>query len=113
DYEAPVIDLAATPIRVERRRVNGAVQHHVIGIVWGGSKPVSKLEIRFNVREAWKPLEICPPPSSTRAWSLWSYRWTPTEAGIYNIALRCPAPSVRTRRLDMFFYTRRVRIDAV
>ncbi len=112
DYEAPVIDLAATPIRVERRRVNGAVQHHVIGIVWGGTTPVSRLEIRFNVREAWKTLEICPPPTTTRAWSLWRYQWTPTEAGIYNIALRCPDPSVRTRRLDLFFYTRRVRIDA-
>lgn len=111
DYEAPAIDLAATPIRVERRRVNGAIQHHLIGIVWGGTAPVSRLEIRFNVRDAWKPLEICPPPTTTRAWSLWHYRWTPTEPGIYNIALRCPDPSVRTRRLDLFFYTRRVRVE--
>jgi DMSO/TMAO reductase YedYZ molybdopterin-dependent catalytic subunit len=113
DYEAPVIDLAATPIRVERRRVNGAIQHHVIGIVWGGATPVSTLEIRFNVRDAWKPLDLCPPPTSTRAWSLWTHRWTPTEPGIYNIALRCPDPTIRTRRLDLFFYARRVRIDDV
>ncbi|MCC7031359.1 MAG: molybdopterin-dependent oxidoreductase [Acidobacteria bacterium] len=113
DYEPPVIDLAAAPIRVERRRVDGALQHHVIGIVWGGSTPVSRLEIRFNVRDPWKPLEICPPPTTTRAWSLWTYRWTPPEPGIYNITLRCPDPSVRTRRLDLFFYARRVRIDEV
>ena len=113
DYEPPVIDLAATPIRLERRRVNGTLEHHVVGIVWGGTKPVSTMEIRFNARDAWKPIDLCPPPTSTRAWSLWTYRWKPTEPGIYNIALRYPDPTIRTRRLDLFFYTRRVRIDEV
>ena len=35
DYEAPAIDVAATPIRVERRRVNGVLAYRVVGIVWG------------------------------------------------------------------------------
>lgn len=113
DYEPPVIDLAATPIRVERRRVNGALEHHVIGIVWGGATPVSRMEIRFNAREAWKAFDLCPKPTSTRAWSLWTYRWKPAEPGNYHIALRCPDPAIRTRRLDLFFYARRVKIDEV
>jgi len=113
DYAAPVIDLAAMPIRVERRRVNGAVVHHVVGIVWGGSTPVSTLEIRFESRGAWQRFDLCPRPTSTRTWSVWSYPWTPPGPGTYTIALRYPEPGVRTRRLDMFFYARRVRIDAV
>jgi DMSO/TMAO reductase YedYZ molybdopterin-dependent catalytic subunit len=113
DYQPPVIDLAATPIRVERRRVNGAIEYRIVGIVWGGTTPVSSLQIRFGARDAWKPLDICPRPTSTQAWSLWSYRWKPTEPGVYSIALKCPDPSVRTRRLDLFFYARRVRIDEV
>ena len=113
DYEAPVIDLAATPIRVERRRVNGAITHHVVGIVWGGASPVSALEIRFDSRGAWQRFDVCPRPTTTRTWSVWSYPWSPPEAGTYTIALRCPEPGIRTRRLDMYFYARRVRINAV
>ena len=107
----PVIDVAATPIRVERRLVGGAVEHHVVGIVWGGARPVTTLEIRFGPRDPWRPLDVCPPPTSTRAWALWTYRWTPPAPGSYSISLRCPDPDVRTRRLDLFFYTRRVSIE--
>ena len=113
DYEAPVIDLAATPIRVERRRLNNILYHDIVGVVWGGRTQRRSLEIRFGSRDAWKPLDVCPAPTSTTEWSLWSYRWTPTEPGVYNIAIRSADASVRTRRLDMFFYSRRVRIDGV
>jgi hypothetical protein len=113
DYAPPVIDLAATPIRVERRRVNGAIEYRVIGIVWGGSQPVSELLIRFDSRDSWKPLRVCPPPTTHGMWSLWTYRWKPAEPGTYSISLKAADPSIRTRRLDMFFYTRRVRIDLV
>lgn len=110
DYQAPIIDLAATPIRVERRRLNNAIHYRIVGIVWGGQTPARRLQIRFGSRDAWKPLELCPAPTSNTAWSLWSYRWTPTEPGVYNIALRSADTSIRTRRLDMFFYARRVRV---
>lgn len=113
DYEAPVIDLAAMPIRLERRRVNGRLEHHVVGIVWGGDAPVTRLAIRFGSREPWMPFDVCPAADAPRAWSLWSYRWTPPGPGTYTVALSCPDPAIRTRRLDMFFYTRHVRIDAV
>ena len=52
DYEPPVIDVAATPIRVEKRRVEGRLEYRVVGIVWGGERPVERLAIRFNVGEA-------------------------------------------------------------
>ena len=111
EYEAPVIDLAATPIRVERRRHHDAIHYRIVGIAWGGQAPARALQIRFGSRDAWKPLEVCHPGASNTAWSLWSYRWTPTEPGVYNIAIRSADSSIRTRRLDMFFYARRVRID--
>ncbi len=113
DYAPPLIDLAATPIRVEQRRVNGAIEYRIVGIVWGGSRPVAELLIRFDARDTWKPLPVCPAPGTHAAWSLWTYRWKPTEPGTYSISLKAADPSIRTRRLDMYFYTRRVRIDAV
>jgi DMSO/TMAO reductase YedYZ molybdopterin-dependent catalytic subunit len=112
-YEPPVIDLAATPVRVERWRVNGALEYRVVGIVWGGPRPATSLAIRFGSREPWTSFEVCPAPAAPRAWSLWTYRWNPAEPGVYNISLSSPDRSLRTRRLDMFFYSRRVRVDEV
>jgi len=113
EYEAPVIDSAATPIRVERRLVAGRLEHHVIGIVWGGTHPVDRLRIRFGSRDRGVEFPLCPTPSTHRTWALWTYRWRPTEPGLYDIALSMPDTSVRARRLDLSYYIRRVRIDEV
>jgi DMSO/TMAO reductase YedYZ molybdopterin-dependent catalytic subunit len=113
DYAAPEIDLAATPIRVEQRRVAGRIEYRIVGIVWGGTKPVDRLAIRFTAGEAPQPFTVCPAPKSTEIWSLWEYRWRPTSPGVYSIALRAVDPSIRTRRLDVSYYVRRVVIDAV
>jgi len=110
DYEPPVIDLAATPIRVEQRRVDGRIEYRVVGIVWGGDRPVDRLLIRFNPGEVPQPLAVCPLPLTHRTWSLWEYRWRPASPGTYNIALRAADPSIRTRRLDVSFYVRRIVI---
>ena len=32
--------------------------------------------IRFDSRDAWKTVRVCPAPTSPTAWSLWTYRWT-------------------------------------
>ena len=38
DYEAPAIDTAAMPIRVEQRRVDGRLEYRVVGIVLGRNR---------------------------------------------------------------------------
>ncbi|MGE0122903.1 MAG: molybdopterin-dependent oxidoreductase [Vicinamibacterales bacterium] len=113
DYAAPVIDTAATPIRVEQRRVDGRIEYRVVGIVWGGTRPVDRLVIRFGPRDPGTPFAVCPAPRTHRIWSLWSYRWRPDAPGYYDIGLRVADPSVPTRRLDLSYYVRRVRIDEV
>lgn len=113
DYEAPVIDVAATPIRIERRRIGGHLEYFVIGIVWGGTRPVDRLRIRLGSPAAGVEFPLCPVPSTHRTWSLWSYHWRPAEPGIYDIALTVPDTTVRARRLDLSYYIRRVRIDEV
>jgi DMSO/TMAO reductase YedYZ molybdopterin-dependent catalytic subunit len=112
-YEPPTIDLAATPIRIEKRRLDGRLQYRVVGIVWGGDRPVDRLLIRFSAREQPTPFTICPAPQTHRTWSLWEYRWRPTEPGTYDIVLKAADPTIRTRRLDLSFYIRRVVIDEV
>ncbi len=111
DYFPPEIEVAATPIRVEKRRIRGKMHYRVIGIVWGGHHPVERLAIRFGAGDSPKPLTVCPAPSTHRTWSLWEYDWRPAEPGIYDIALTVADQAVRTRRLDLSFYIRSVRID--
>lgn len=113
DYEDPAIDTAAMPVRVEQWRVGGRIEYRVVGVVWGGERPVDRLVIRFGSRDAGTPFAVCPAPRSHHTWSLWTYRWQPAEPGYYDISLRVADPAVRTRRLDLSFYIRRVSIDEV
>jgi DMSO/TMAO reductase YedYZ molybdopterin-dependent catalytic subunit len=113
DYTPAVIDTAAVPVRVEQWSVGGRIEYRVVGIVWGGEKPTSALAIRFRASAPWMPVEHCPMPASTLSWSLWTHTWRPEEPGRYQIVLKVTDPSIRTRRLDLFYYVRDVTIDAV
>lgn len=115
NYAPPAIDLAATPIRIEKRRLDGRVEYRVVGIVWGGQTAMdrARLMIRFNPSESFKPFTLCPTPTTHRTWSLWEYRWRPTEPGPYSIVLQAASPDIRARRLDLSFYIRRIVIDEV
>ncbi len=113
DFAPAVIDTAAMPIRIEKWIADGHVVYRVIGILWGGSKPTNALAIRFKARDRWVAVDHCPVPDSTRTWSLWTHTWRPPEPGRYEIVLKVTDPSIRTRRLDLFFYVRETVIDEV
>lgn len=113
EYAPPAIDVAATPIRVEQRRVAGRLRYRIVGIIWGGERPASRLRIRFGAGTAPDDVLVCPTPVDTRTWALWDYWWDPAEPGTYDIALSSADTSIRTRRLDLSWYLRRVRIDEV
>jgi DMSO/TMAO reductase YedYZ molybdopterin-dependent catalytic subunit len=113
EFQPAVVDLAAMPIRVEQWIDGERVFYRVIGICWGGSTPTRDLRIRFRANEAWKPVEHSPAPASTTTWSVWSHTWRPEFPGRYQIVLSVGDRTIRTRRLDYFYYTREVEIDRV
>jgi DMSO/TMAO reductase YedYZ molybdopterin-dependent catalytic subunit len=113
DFAPPVIDLAATPVRVELWAINGLVVYRVVGVMWGGAKPTSALTIRFKHGQPFERVQHCPMPQTTTAWTLWSHLWRPESPGRYQIVMGVGDPSIRARRLDLFFYTREVRIDEI
>lgn len=113
DYEPPVIDLAATPIRVEQWQVGGHVVYRVVGIRWGGASRSAPLTIRFRHTEPFVPVESCPATDNPTTWSLWTHTWRPAASGRYQIALSTADRTIRTRRLDLFYYTREVEIDRI
>ena len=107
------IETAAMPVRVEKWRVNGRLEYRITGIIWGGSTPTNALSIRFKSGGPWTRVEHCPLPASTLTWSLWTHTWRPDAPGRYEIVLRVDDSSIRTRRLDLFFYVREISIDEV
>ena len=111
DYERAVIDTAAMPVRVEKWTEGSRVFYRVVGIIWGGATPTDALSIRFKSGTPWVRVEHCPLPESTLTWSLWTHTWKPASPGRYQIVLKVDDPTIRTRRLDIFFYVREVEID--
>lgn len=109
DYQPAVIDPAAMPVRIEKWRAAGQISYRVVGILWGGSGPAKRLEIRFNPEENYVPVQSLR-VTSDAPWMVWSHTWTPSQRGSYLIRLRVADPGVRTRRLDMGFYVREVEI---
>jgi DMSO/TMAO reductase YedYZ molybdopterin-dependent catalytic subunit len=113
DYSPADIQTAATPVRVEKRKTPNGIEYRIVGIVWGGRKPVDGLAIRFAKDQAFTPFSICPAPKTHVMWHLWEYQWKPTAPGIYDIALEVPDPSVPQRRLKSGYYMRQVRIEEI
>jgi DMSO/TMAO reductase YedYZ molybdopterin-dependent catalytic subunit len=111
DYRAPEIQAAAMPVRVEKRRTPAGLHYRVIGIAWGGDGALDRLAIRFGADDHWQPVSLCGPRPRTGLWRLWEFRWLPRSAGLYDIALRVPDPSIPQRRLDSGYYLRQVRIE--
>jgi hypothetical protein len=44
---------------------------------------------------------------------VWSHVWRPDAAGRYRIVMAAADKNIRTRRLDLRYYTREVQIDEV
>jgi DMSO/TMAO reductase YedYZ molybdopterin-dependent catalytic subunit len=113
DYAPADIQTAATPVRVEKRKGPNGLEYRIVGIVWGGARPVSRLAIRFANDQPFTPFEICPTPKTHTMWQLWEYRWKPTAPGTYSISLEVADQSVPQRRLKSGYYMRQVKIDDV
>ena len=113
EYQAAAIDTAAIPVRVEKWAVNGRIEYRIIGILWGGTKPTGALSIRFKAGGPWTKVDHCETPASTLTWSTWTHTWRPVAAGRYDIVLRVDDPTIRTRRLDLFYYVREIDVAEV
>jgi hypothetical protein len=109
DYRPATIDQAAMPIRVEKWVVGGRIKYRIVGILWGGSRPVERLEIRFNPEEDYVQVDDFS-QTTNDPWSFWSHAWTPKTVGTYMIRLRVTDPIVVTKRLDSGYYVRTVEV---
>lgn len=117
EYKPPVIELAATPVRVEQwavmRENREQILYRVVGIRWGGASKQPPLTIRFGSNDRFVAVSDVPPTDNTAAWSLWSHEWMPAAPGRYQIALSVADRAVPARRLDLHYYAREVEIDRV
>ncbi len=113
DFQPATMDLAALPIRVEHWQVGPSRLYRVVGVRWGGDTRGARLTIRFRHDERFVRVEQSPEPASQTLWSLWAHTWRPEAPGRYQIALGVADPTIRTRRLDVYFYVREARIEEI
>jgi DMSO/TMAO reductase YedYZ molybdopterin-dependent catalytic subunit len=112
DFQPASIDQTAMPIRIEKWSDAGRIQYRVVGIAWGGSKPVKVLGIRFNPDEDYAPVDNFHQVSND-PWTFWTHTWSPKTPGTYFIHLSVKEPAVEARRLDSGYYVRGVEITEV
>ena len=112
DFEPASIEQAAIPIRIEKWSVPGKIQYRVVGIAWGGSRPVKVLQIRFNPDEDYLPVDNFHQVTND-TWTFWTHNWSPKAPGTYLIRLSVKQPVVQARRLDSGYYVRSVEITEI
>jgi len=108
DFHPATVDLAAAPIRVEKRSAAGEITYRIVGIAWGGGRGPAALRIRLRPEDAFVPVET--QAEAGPAWRLWSHTLRAAAPGRYRIELKSQDPAVRARRLDGGFYTREFEI---
>ena len=113
EYAPADIQTAATPIRVEKRMGPQGLTYRIVGIVWGGTRVVDRLQIRFGSDQPFTPFAVCPTPKTHTMWQLWEYNWKPAAPGTYDITLEAADQSVPQRRLKSGYYMRQVKIDEI
>jgi DMSO/TMAO reductase YedYZ molybdopterin-dependent catalytic subunit len=112
DFRPAAIDLAAMPVRVEKWLVDGHLEYHIVGILWGGTRRVTALQIRFNRDTNYVPIGSLHHQTNA-TWTLWTHDWRPKVTGNYWIQMRVADSSIPTRRLDAGYYARKVVITEV
>lgn len=114
NYLAARIDRTAVPIRIEKWRLDGKTVYRVVGLTWGGlndSSAEDELLIRFSPHEEYQPVTASPKLKAGKSWAVWSHRWEPDRAVSYPIQLKVANQQVETRRLEMEWYKRFVKIE--
>jgi DMSO/TMAO reductase YedYZ molybdopterin-dependent catalytic subunit len=109
DFKPAIIEQAAMPIRVEKWAIDETIRYRVVGVLWGGSVPVTKLQIRFNPEEDYVDVDNFR-QTTNDPWSFWTHSWAPERPGTYMIRLRVADPGVVARRLEAGYYVRNVEV---
>jgi DMSO/TMAO reductase YedYZ molybdopterin-dependent catalytic subunit len=112
DYKPARVEQAAMPTRIEKWIIDERIVYRVIGILWGGSRPVSTLQIRFNPEEDYLAVESMQQEIND-PWSFWTHTWSPKRPGTYLIRLRIKDPQIAATRLNAGYYLRSVEITEV
>ena len=112
EYQPAAIEQAAMPIRIEKWAADEKISYRVVGIAWGGSAPVKKLQIRFNPEEEYVDVSDFQ-QTANDPWSFWTHMWTPKQPGTYLIRLHVADPNVPARRLEAGYYMRTVEIAEI
>lgn len=110
DYRPAAMQHAATPVRIEKWRIDGEIAYRVLGIKWGGEQATDKLMISFDGRE--RAVDVCPPRENLDHWALWVHRYNPRRTGEVLVTTRVD-DAVPQVRLNQGWYDRTFVVDEI
>ena len=113
DFNAPSIQQAAMPIRIEKWRDELGVFYRIVGVLWGGQRPAPRLQLSFDGGVRFENVDLNPPVGQNQTWTLWHHIWEPPRTGEYVLQCRVPDPDIPTVRLDSAYYQRSTIVDEV
>jgi DMSO/TMAO reductase YedYZ molybdopterin-dependent catalytic subunit len=105
EYAPALIQPCAMATRVERWKVNGKEVFRVLGVLWGGPKPVTQLLLSAGKQEAVRVDLI---PGNVNSWRFWSVCLEDPPKGKVKLALQVVDKGVPSRRLKKGWYQRKV-----
>jgi DMSO/TMAO reductase YedYZ molybdopterin-dependent catalytic subunit len=75
------------PEFISRARYVTRSAQQLQGRAWSGLAPIERVEVSVDCGETWHDANLGA-PAAEHAWTLWSYRWGPGEAGEYQLQCR-------------------------
>jgi DMSO/TMAO reductase YedYZ molybdopterin-dependent catalytic subunit len=104
DFRAATTFVTAMPVRVERWEVDGQPILRIVGVLWGGTRTIERLQLRIDDGE---PQDVELGPGAPPGWRTWTALWAPTGLERERtVVMSVPDPRVRTRRLRQGRYQR-------
>jgi sulfane dehydrogenase subunit SoxC len=75
------------PEFISRARYVTRSAQQLHGRAWSGLAPIERVEVSVDGGETWQDANL-DAPAAEHAWTPWSYRWEPGEAGEYQLQCR-------------------------
>jgi sulfane dehydrogenase subunit SoxC len=72
------------------------------GRAWSGRGPIERVEVSTDGGTSWAEADL-DPPVSPHAWRRWTFGWTPTEPGEYQLASRATDGAGNTQPVEQLW----------
>jgi DMSO/TMAO reductase YedYZ molybdopterin-dependent catalytic subunit len=85
--EAVIHTQSRIDVAGESRRATSGQETWIAGVAWAGGRGIDKVEVSADGGKTWAEAML-KQPVSRYAWTLWAYRWAPSQRGTVEVVAR-------------------------